>query len=270
MSLAPSPTAIASAASRCRPAQQAPQSLEFGVGAENGLGHPAGEAAVFDLQFIGLVLVEAGLRRDAGGEVRKAARNQRRVRAARTHGLHESPGSGIEEDAALVRLGQGVGRQPGQHRRALAQRGHEVDVAAHRALGDPRDLGATTGEVGDLVDAFDADDGRVHVRDQEPLAPPSGVLDDAIDGCALERPAHHGRGLLGRDALEGDIAGAPVPEPDRRPRARPRGGERLHRGRGLALAERRRERITNQCRNKKHGHRRSADRGLGVPPSRRA
>ncbi len=39
-----------------------------------------------------------------------------------------------------------------------------LDLAAHGARGDRRDLRLHAADVGDLVDAFDGDEGRVHVH----------------------------------------------------------------------------------------------------------
>ena len=44
----------------------------------------------------------------------------------------------------------------------------EIDLAAHRALGDGSDLRLDTEHVGDLVHAFDADQRRVHIHGDEP------------------------------------------------------------------------------------------------------
>jgi hypothetical protein len=54
-------------------------------------------------------------------------------------------------------------RQPLEQRHPLAQRGREFDLAAHRALGDRRHARLEPDIVRELVDAFLADHGRVHV-----------------------------------------------------------------------------------------------------------
>ena len=52
---------------------------------------------------------------------------------------------------------------------AAAQALLEVgDLAAHRGLGDGGDLGLLAHRVGDLVDALDGDQGRVHVEGDQP------------------------------------------------------------------------------------------------------
>src|SRR5260370_191703 len=60
-----------------------------------------------------------------------------------------------------------VHRQALQHGDAFAQGGLEVQLAAHGALGDLGDLVLHPGEIGQFVDALAADDGGVHVGDQQ-------------------------------------------------------------------------------------------------------
>ena len=68
-----------------------------------------------------------------------------------------------------------------QQRDALAQRRLELDFAAHRALGDPGDMGLEAGEIGQFVDAFLADHGGIHVGQKKLLAPESPGLHDNVD-----------------------------------------------------------------------------------------
>ena len=75
---------------------------------------------------------------------------------------------GIEPQALVVDLLQRVDRHAFEQRHAAAQAFLEVlDLAAHRGLGDGGDFGLLADRVGDLVDALDVDQRRVHVeRDQ--------------------------------------------------------------------------------------------------------
>ena len=77
-SLAPSPTAIASAAVRPRRAEISAERLGLGGAAEDRLGHGAGQPAVSLEQPVGAVLVEADLGGDRRGENVEAAGDQRR------------------------------------------------------------------------------------------------------------------------------------------------------------------------------------------------
>ena len=77
--------------------------------------------------------------------------------------------------------------RPFSRRDALAQRRLELDLAAHGALGDRGDDGLQPGHVGEFVDAFLADHGRIHVGDDEALAPLGEPLHHDIDGRVANR-----------------------------------------------------------------------------------
>ena len=64
---------------------------------------------------------------------------------------------------------------------ALAQRRLELDLAAHRAFGDPGDMGFQADIVGQFVDAFLADHGGVHVGEEQLLAPVGLRLHHDVD-----------------------------------------------------------------------------------------
>src|SRR6185437_8308742 len=67
------------------------------------------------------------------------------------------------------------------------------DLAAHRGLGDRRDLGALAGDLRDLVDALDGDQRRVHVEgDQAEVGQAQRRHDTANDetGRGACRAAH--------------------------------------------------------------------------------
>ena len=84
------------------------------------------------------------------------------------------------------------------------ERGFEIELAAHRRLGDGGDLRLDAGIVGQLVDAFDGDHGRIHVGDEQLLAPALRRLDDHVGG--RERALQRGAGGIGREA-EHDVGG---------------------------------------------------------------
>ena len=75
--------------------------------------------------------------------------------------------------------------QTGKQPHPLPQRPAEIQLALHRALGDPRDLVLEPGIIGELVDAFLADDRRIHVGDEQPAPARLIRLDDHID---LDQP----------------------------------------------------------------------------------
>ena len=69
---------------------------------------------------------------------------------------------------SLEALGDRSFVQPCQQRHPLAQRGGEIEFTPHRALGDRGDLRLDPGIVGEFVDAFLPDHGRIHVGDEQP------------------------------------------------------------------------------------------------------
>ena len=68
---------------------------------------------------------------------------------------------------------------------ALAQRRRELNLASHRPLGDGGDAVADPGEIRKFVDAFLADQRRVHIRDHEALPAMRERLDDDVDRLSL-------------------------------------------------------------------------------------
>ena len=106
-----------------------------------------------------------------------------------------------------------------QQRHALAQRRLELDLAAHRAFGDGGDMGLQPGKIGQLVDAFLADHGGIHVGQKKLLAPERPRLHDNIDRQVAARLRAGGLSMA-RDilaAVEGDVDGDLVEQPLRRP-----------------------------------------------------
>ena len=124
--------------------------------------------------------------------------------------------------------------EPGEQPHALAQRAGEIELALHRALGDPRDLVLEPGIIGELVDAFLADDGRIHVGDEQPLPARLVGLDDDIDARRAPSSAQRAALAIAGKAQVGGIAFVdPVPgsAPWDRPReaGRARGRPACHR-----------------------------------------
>ncbi len=108
-------------------------------------------------------------------------------------------------------------RQAREQADAPAQGRLEGDVAAHRLLGDRGHMLADPGEGGELVDAFLADQGRIHVGDQEAFLPARQRLHDHVDRLAGEgrfdrRPL--GPELADEDEVGGDILAEPAPALD--------------------------------------------------------
>jgi len=90
--------------------------------------------------------------------------------AVGAHGGQQRTGTGIEPDPLGIGSFQSVQRQPLEHSDPLLQGRFEFQLAAHGALGDGGDLGFQAGHVGQLVQAFDIDDGGIHVGHQQLFA----------------------------------------------------------------------------------------------------
>ena len=97
-------------------------------------------------------------------------------------------------------------REPGEQRDAFCQRRLEGDLAAHGALGDGSDAGLLADEIRELVEAFLADHGGIHVGEEQPLAPSRRRLHDDVDRhvaddsrsrCAVTRSSLPAAGVKG-------------------------------------------------------------------------
>ena len=103
--------------------------------------------------------------------------------------LTSSRPPGRQRDAVRDHLGDRRDRQALEQCDALAQGRLEGDLAAHRALSDRRDVRLQPHIVGEFVDALLADHGRIHVGDEQRLAPRRRRLDDHVDRRVSERGA---------------------------------------------------------------------------------
>ena len=103
-----------------------------------------------------------------------------------------------------------------EHRDAFAQGGGKVELAAHRAFGDRRNLRLDARHVGKLVQALAIDDRGIHVRDQKLFAPVRGRQHIHIDRMAGEVRACTLQDLHGI-MIERDLQGAAGGEPDLAP-----------------------------------------------------
>jgi tRNA dimethylallyltransferase len=182
---------------------------ELGVLTEDRLHDLAGQLSVVDHEHIGPVLVGAEPLANRTCKLAKAARNDGDVGAIRAHCLNEPARARIERDAVFQHVVDNCLGQASEQRDALTQGWRKGNLAPHRPLGDGGDAVADTGEGRKFVDAFLADQGRIHIRDQEALPAMRKRLDDNVDGLtrehAFERGALgsyvSGENKIGRDAL---------------------------------------------------------------------
>jgi hypothetical protein len=159
--------------------------------AEYGLCDQAGQFAIFHEELIGLIVVEADHGGDPIGEKREAAGYEGRVSPMSAHRPDECAaarrqsnalGNDFRDDLHVKVLEQGD---------AFAQSGLEGYFAAHGAFRYCGDMGLHADEIGELVDAFLADHGRIHVRQEKSLAPIGSRLDDDVDRRSRELAAQY-------------------------------------------------------------------------------
>lgn len=195
---------------------QLQQRLDFCLASEDRFSDPAGELAVGDGQFVGLIGVEADCMGDTLGEEGEAARDEGAGVAMFAHGVDEHATARCFGDAIAIDALQRFDSEALQQAHALAQGGLEGDLAAHGAFGDCGDLRFETKFGGEFVDTFLLDDGRIHVGDEEFLATTFGGLDGEVDIRFGKMGAQRGFGTLAAFTFEGDVASLAPGEPDGR------------------------------------------------------
>ena len=133
------------------------------------------------------------------------------------HGGDQRAAARRKRDVLFDHVVDRLDRQALEQRHPLAQRRLEGNIAAHRALGDGRDLLLQSGIVGQFVEAFLADHGRIHVGEQQRLAPINRGLHHDVDGHAERAAQAVGqRALVGtRFRAKGNVGGNARREPDR-------------------------------------------------------
>jgi len=146
------------------------QCAELGLPPENRLRDLAGEQFPIVEEAIALLLLETGILRHARGEIGEAARHQQHMGAMCAHRRGQRARSGVQTHALGIDPRQRLQRQPLQQRDAFAQRGRKIELAAHGAFGDGGNLGLQARHIRELVDAFAADDGGIHIGDEQVLA----------------------------------------------------------------------------------------------------
>ena len=98
-----------------------------------------------------------------------AARHERGVGAAGPHGLNKDACARHQLDPCLEDLLEDTGLHSLEKRHPFAERRLEGNLAAHRPLGNRPDMVAEADHRGELVDAFLADDGRIHIGHEQLL-----------------------------------------------------------------------------------------------------
>ena len=146
--------------------REARQRIGFVLGIHNIADHLAGQLAVHDLQLVG----------HHGGQMQFFPQIIREEGEA-TGGDRHLPAEGLQlqhqlrqpwhQGQFIAHLTQNVGIGPFQGRHALSQAGGEIQLAAHRTLGDFSHQLAAARQLRNFVDTLDLNGGRVHVHDQQ-------------------------------------------------------------------------------------------------------
>jgi hypothetical protein len=206
------------------PTRELDQGCELALAAEDGLGHLAGQpAGSIEHQRVGAVLVEAEHGGDACREQRETAGDETGIGAVPAQRRDQRARPGREPDPRGDDLVGHRSRQSLEQRHPLAQRRCEFDLAAHGALCDRRHPRLEPDVVRELVDAFLADDGRVHVSEKQRLAPSGGLLQHHVDrsaGKRLARALGQRTVVVFRRRAKGNVGGDAGVEPYRRLRRR--------------------------------------------------
>ena len=147
---------------------------------------PAGDHAVDDLELVGAGVVDAEVVREPVGDLAEATRDEREAVAEPAQRAHQRAGS-RGQDQLVVHLVEGGARDAGEQGDALPQGRLEVELAAHRALGDPGDLALMPAVGGEELDHLALDQGRVDVHHDQPHRPPEQARRLYGDVHALRR-----------------------------------------------------------------------------------
>ena len=132
------------------------------------------------------------------GELVKAAGYQHRLRAVRLQRGDQRARAGHVEDALIQTLLDRVLAQPAQQPDPLGQRLGKVEFTLHRAFGDVGDLVLQAREVGQFIDAFGGNHGRIHVGYEHPRHARRVIADQQVHRRKLcvEHAAQGGGGAV--------------------------------------------------------------------------
>ena len=186
---------------------------QFGVLAEDRLRDGAGQHIALELQRVCQELIETDAPGEVLGKEGEAARHQRGVCAVRLHGVDEGAAAGGKGDALATHRFDGGAAQALEQGDAQTEGAFELDLAAHRLCGDFGNLRLDPERIGKLVDAFLLDHGRIHVGNEQLLAPVGERHAGHVDRQVADRLAGDllSVGVGTRlDDVAGDVAFKPV------------------------------------------------------------
>ncbi len=194
-------------------AAQPVQDGPFGIGPEHRVFDRSREPAVDHHEAVGVVIIEPGAVRHRSGDRGEAARDQRSPGAVCAHRADQHRGAGCQRDPLFNQGREQRCRLSREQPDPLAQGGFEVDLAAHGPIGDRGHPVAQTRHVGELVERLLADDGRIHVGDEQAPAAPRCRLDGDIHPGSGKRVIHARADRVRGRCGQHEVKCATAPEP---------------------------------------------------------
>ncbi len=189
--------------------------IELCLAAEDRFLHLAGQLAVFHQKHIGLIVLEADFFGDAGGKERKAAGDKRAGRAMGAHRGAKGAAARHFGDLCFQHTLKLADTEAFEKADPFAQRRLEFKLAAHGPLGDLGDLRLDAERIRQLVDTLLLDDGGIHIRDEQLLAPVGEGLRDYVDGLSGERLPGFFLAAFRLPAFQHKVAGMSLFQPGR-------------------------------------------------------
>ena len=161
------------------------------------------QPAALGHQHVGIGVVELQAVAHAVGEIGEAARDQKRLHARAPRRGDQGFSPGIEAKALGVDALERVFLEPRERGDPPLEALGPVDLAAHGRRGHGGHLGLAPREVGDLVDALDADERGIHVhREQAEVGEARALAHEAEVQAGL--PAVVANGFAGGGVGVGD------------------------------------------------------------------
>ena len=159
-----------------QPCRDIHQSLHLGLFAQNGQRDLSGQSALCHQQRVGPVLIKPQDGRDLGGKGCEPARHQGTVSPLRLHRGKQGLAARHQRDAVTDHMVDDLGIQPFQQPNPFDKRCFKIQFPIHRPRRNARHQRTHARLVGQFVDAFLLDHGRIHIRQQQPLFAPLGWL----------------------------------------------------------------------------------------------
>ncbi len=191
------------------------EAIELGGLVDNRARHRAGQRVAVEFQHIGNGFIKADALADIVGKESEAAGDEGREGAEGLHGLHQRAAARRIGDALATDFLDDAAFEPLDQTDAVAQRLLEIQFTIHGAGGDFGDLRFDPHGIGQLVDAFLLDHGRIHIGDQNLLAAVLGGDECDIDGAMAGEVAGDGLSIRGAGIVDlgGDLLVQPVDLP---------------------------------------------------------